>query len=93
MLLGIIPGPTEPKRNIYTFLSPIIEDLLLLWNGVYMESCGKIFKEALIGVTSDMPALRKIYQFLGHKADLGCLRCMFMAERDTTMKGASRETS
>ena len=35
MVLGIIPGPTEPKGNINTFLSPIIEDLLLLWNGVY----------------------------------------------------------
>ena len=28
MVLGIIPGPTEPKGNINTFLSPIIEDLL-----------------------------------------------------------------
>ena len=40
MVLGIIPDPTEPKGNINTFLSPIIEDLLLLWNGVCMESCG-----------------------------------------------------
>ena len=44
MVLGIIPGPTEPKGNINTFLSPIIEDLLLLWNGVCMESCGKNVK-------------------------------------------------
>ena len=51
MVLGINPGPTEPKGNINTFLSPIIEDLLSLWNGVY------------IGATSDMPALRKISQF------------------------------
>ena len=93
MVLGIIPGPTEPKGNINAFLSPIIEDLLLLWNGVYIESCGKIVKAALLGVTADMPALRKISQFLGHKADLGCSRCMFMAERDPTKKGASGKMS
>ena len=28
-------------------------------------------------------------QFLDHKADLGCSRCMFMAERGPTKKGAS----
>ena len=93
MVLGIIPGPTEPKGNINTFLSPIIEDLLLLWNGVYIESCGKIVKAALLVVTADMPALRKISQFLGHKADLGCSRCMFKAERDPTKKGASGKMS
>ena len=71
----VIPGPTEPKGNINTSFSLIIEDLLLLWNGVYTESCGKKVKAALLGVTSDMPALRKISQFLGHKADLGCSHC------------------
>ena len=91
MVLGIIPGPTEPKGNINTFLSPIIEDLLLLRNGVYMESCG--VKAALLGVRYDMPVLRKISQFLGHKADLECSRCMSMAERDPTKKGASGKMS
>ena len=30
MVLGIIPGPTEPKGNMNTFLQPIVNDLLLL---------------------------------------------------------------
>ena len=63
-MLGIIPGPTEPKGNINTFLSPIIQDLLLLWNGVYIESCRKIVKAALLGVTADMPALKKFHNSL-----------------------------
>ena len=35
-VLGIIPGPTEPKGRIDTFLGVIIEDLLLRWNGMYI---------------------------------------------------------
>ena len=46
---------------------------------------GKV-KAALLGVTSDMPAL-------SHKADLGCSHCMFTAERDPTKKGASGKMS
>ena len=94
MVLGIIPGPTEPKGNINTFLQPIVDDLLLLWNGIPItNSTQKIVKAALLGVSSDMPALRKVSQYLGHKADLGCSRCNFMAERDPTKKGASGKMS
>ena len=30
MILGVIPGPTEPKGNINTFLKPIVDDLISL---------------------------------------------------------------
>ena len=90
MVLGIIPGPTETKGNINTFLQSMVDDLLLLWNGIpIVNSTQKILKAALLGVSSDMPALRKVLQYLGHKADLGCSRWNFMAERDPTKKGAS----
>ena len=36
-----------------------------------------------------MSALRKVSQFLGHKADLGCSRCTYMAEREHSTRGAS----
>ena len=56
MVLGIIPGPTEPKGNINTFLQPIVDDLLLLWNGIpIINSTQKIVNAALLGVSSDMP--------------------------------------
>ena len=46
-------------------------------------------RAALLSVASDLPAIRKITQFLGHKADLGCTRCKFRAEREAGTVGAS----
>ena len=75
MILGIIPGPTEPKGNINTFLKPLVDDLLLLWDGLPLHPEGKTVKAALIALSADMPALRKVSQFVSHKADYGCSRC------------------
>lgn len=93
IILGIIPGPTEPKVNINTFLKPLVDDLILLWGGIPIGPTGNTIRAALIGVSADMPALRKVSQFLGHKADLGCSRCTFKAERDPTVSGASGKMS
>ena len=93
MVLGVIPGPTEPKGNINTFLKPIVDDLIDLWNGVPLHPSGKVIRAALLGVSCDMPALRKVSQFLGHKADLGCSRCTFKAEREPSTRGASGKMS
>lgn len=46
-------------------------------------------RAALVAVAADLPAMRKISQFLGHKADLGCTRCKFMAQREPHTTGAS----
>lgn len=46
-----------------------------------------------MAVTADLPALRKITQFLGHKADLGCTYCKFRAEREPNTTGASGKMS
>lgn len=50
-------------------------------------------RAALLAVTADMPAMRKLTQFLGHKADLGCSRCKFSAEREPGTQGASGRMS
>ena len=84
MVVGVIPGPTEPRGNITKFLKPIIDDLLLLWNGMPIRPNGHIVNAALPGVSADMLALRKVSQFLGHKADLGCSWCTFKAEENIT---------
>ena len=47
----------------------------------------------LLGLSADMPALRKVAQFLGHKADLGCSCCTFRAEREPGKQGASGKMS
>ena len=54
---------------------------------------GGSVKAALLGLSADMPALRKVAQFLGHKADLGCSHCMFKAEREPGKQGASGKMS
>eukprot|EP00731_Ephydatia_muelleri_P023482 Em0015g1065a len=93
MILNVIPGPTEPKGNINTFLKPIVDDLISLWNGVPLHPAGTVIRAALLGVSCDMPALRKVSQFLGHKADLGCSRYTFMAEREPSTRDACGKMS
>ena len=36
MIVGIIPGPTEPKGNINTYLKPLVDDLLSLCGVAYI---------------------------------------------------------
>lgn len=50
-------------------------------------------KAALFAVAADLSAIRKISQFLGHKADFGCSRCKFKAEREPHTIGASGKMS
>ena len=40
-----------------------------------------------------MPALRKLTQFLGHKADIGCSKCKFRAQREPGTQGATGRMS
>ena len=79
ILIGIIPGPNEPKRDINSFLRPLVEELLDFWKGKSMHVCGKDDVQrvrcALVCVACDMPASRKVCGFLGHSATLGCSRC------------------
>ena len=91
---GIIPGPHEPSQNINTFLQLLVDDLLVLWNGIVLDSDRSVtLRAAVVTVSADLPALRKITQFLGHKADFGCSRCKFQAEREPGTRGASGKMS
>ena len=38
LLVGIIPGPSEPPLNVNTHLEPLIDELNLLFKGVVIES-------------------------------------------------------
>ena len=79
ILFGIIPGPCEPSLTMNTYLSPLVSDLLQLWQGVQLKQPGTdstaTFKCALLGVACDLPAARKVCGFLGFSANLGCSRC------------------
>ena len=79
LYLGLLPGPNEVKlHNINHYLSPIIDELLELWNGFDLPStnlypAGKRIRMAVICCSNDIPAARKL---CGHiSALVGCHRC------------------
>lgn len=77
ILVGIIPGPSEPSLHINTYLAPLVTELLDLWKGVSIEIDGvqREVRVVLICVACDTPAARKVCGFLGHSANLGCPKC------------------
>ena len=78
ILIGLIPGPKEPPLSINSYLTPLVSELLKLWNGVQMPvpvGHSEFVRCALMCVGCDLPAGRKVCGFLGHSANLGCTRC------------------
>ena len=80
-LVGVIPGPSEPKLNVNAYLSPLVDELLILWNdGVKLRHFGsqflpETFKACLLCVACDIPASRKVFGFTGHNSAHGCNKC------------------
>ena len=79
-LVGIIPGPNEPRNNINSFLAPLVDELCKLWHeGVLLRHSGSIvperFKAALLCVACDMPASKKVCGFTAHNSKHGCNKC------------------
>lgn len=79
ILVGIMPGPKEPKKNVNTYLQPLVNELKELWTGVPMKSASGvrvIVRAALICISCDIPATRKVSGFVGHSAYRACSRCL-----------------
>lgn len=84
ILVGIIPGPKEPSLNINSYLTPLVLELRTFFQGVTMRSItkdGKSFRPvnvhvALMCVTCDLPATRKVCGFLSYNAVHGCSKCL-----------------
>lgn len=78
IIIGLIPGPSEPKLNMNSFLSPLVSELLLLWDGIDFQTHDagtQNIRGALLCIGCDLPAGRKVCGFLGYNANLGCTRC------------------
>ena len=82
ILVGILLGPSEPKRNINSYLEPLVEELQDFWVGVKLDtnSSGSTLSQtvvrcALLCVACDLPVGRKLCGFLSHSAKLGCSKC------------------
>ena len=101
ILIGLIPGPKEPKLTINSFLQPMVQELKELWRGVTLPCPNSPFKHAfiraaLICCTCDVPATRKSCGFVGHNAKLGCSKCkkVFPSIRhNSETRGISRDFS
>ena len=79
IIVGIIPGPTEPSLNINTYLKPLVNDLKELWDGmtICMPRSGEkiTVRCVLLGVSCDLPAGRKVCGFLSYNANKACTKC------------------
>ena len=78
LIIGLLPGPSEPPKTINTYLSPLVSDLLTLWRGHTFKTCSNntvLVRCALLCVACDLPAGRKVCGFLSYNANLGCTRC------------------
>ena len=81
ILVGIIPGPKEPKLTLNSYLAPLVLELENAYHGwsipVKHDQFKTVSVRACIGcVTCDVPATRKVCGFLGHTARLGCSKCL-----------------
>ena len=74
LLVGMIPGPSEP-HNINTYLSPLIKKLK------EFKTTGKVIGDQLVYcilscVSNDISAARKVCGFASHSARLACSKCL-----------------
>jgi len=79
ILVGMIPGPNEPKDHINTFLSPLVQDMQTLFDGVTFHSSaiGLFTIRAILAcITCDLPATRKVCGFSNFNGTHGCSQCI-----------------
>ena len=89
----MIPGPREPKLNMNSYLTPLVEELQAFWSGVVFpvsvnETIMNIrIRLALTCIACDIPASRKVCGFVGHNATLGCTKCRKEFQQVKTSSG------
>ena len=64
IISGGIPGPHESPLTINPYLEPMVDDLIILWRGVSIQTSGRLFmnktvRAALGYISCDIPAIRK----------------------------------
>ena len=79
IIAGIIPGPSEPEKHINSFLKPLVDELLIMWNGCFFHSLrfGVVsVRCALMCISCDLPATHKACGFTSYLSLHGCSKCM-----------------
>ena len=79
IIVGIIPGPSEPKKGMLnSYLRPLVKELNALWTdgcSVKHNSVSVTLHAALIATVCDIPATQKLGGFLGHNSHYPCWKC------------------
>jgi len=79
VLVGLIPGPSEPNLTVNSYLTPLVKELKEYWeNGLTLRTYSgtdATFRIALTCVSCDLPASKKVCGFLHHSAKYGCNKC------------------
>ena len=44
IIVGVLPGPNEPQKNMNSYLKPFVDELLELWKGTYLSAPGVLFQ-------------------------------------------------
>lgn len=78
ILVGLLPGPHEPSKQMNSFLEHLVRDLLSLSKGIEMATPEgtKVVRASLLCVSCDIPASRKLVGFVGHSAFKACSKCL-----------------
>lgn len=80
ILVGMIPGPKEPK-NMNPFLRPLVNEMKELYAGVTFRNPSAFLSVSTVRaviscVMCDLPATRKVCGFSNFNALLGCSKCL-----------------
>ena len=80
LFIGTIPGPKGPKKHLNSYLKLLVEELLDLWNGSLLKTSSLFgivpVRYALICVSCDPAAVRKVCGFTSFYYTQGCSKCM-----------------
>ncbi|KAG2192672.1 hypothetical protein INT47_009242 [Mucor saturninus] len=80
ILVGLMPGPKEPKsEEINHYLKPLVDELEQLYVGMTIPTfeciSGATVRAALFMVACDIPAARKTSGFTSHNSTNACYKC------------------
>ena len=78
IIVGVLPGPKEPRKHMNSYLKPLVDELLELWTGTYFTAPGVFVpvRCALLCISCDLPATRKVCGFISFSSLHGCSKCM-----------------
>ena len=80
IIIGIVPSLKKEPKNLIPFLQPAIKELQCLWKGIKLSSTLSrfplMFRAAILAVSCNMPAARKLGGFKSHAGYRGCSCCL-----------------